>query len=761
MTTERADREVLKVSCLEIGELVGRIGYEGCWAKWTTLQPINGERVRDVVPLLHPGDIVASRDERSLGTSRLLCFIVHQTDVRRFALLWQGGEFLVSRIMGKGKNCFLSPTGGGEGGNQTGEGEGGNQTAPTEEQVAAFLRSRKLRDSRSDEQDKPLRRQKDRLRKAVKAQDLSPSMEPNAKKPTFASGQVAACTACSFDGYITECASSHPLALIRCIGFAKGCKAAVHRGYDCSRCYPETLSEKGWTCTACFPDQSIAELLCDVTEGGEQVPPPPQQPVQQPPTATATATATATISASSLQQDDAVAGPVSILMAVVAGTTAQAQTRLLENAHTLESAHVAHRATFWWAVCSFDDNADAWAETRWRSAGTLRLVVNTSTPMMRVRANQRRAKLHHRARLVEAAWQLVRDGGGPAFEYVWFLDEDVSFRAFDAALFLHRWRCAFGAAGPPVIAQPTLSNGTHNGQGWPQRDETYQRCLTGRAASALGGSGDGGGGGACFLRDALALRNDWVEQWATLMDAGFVAWWLWQNTTKQIVHYQLKLNSDFGADEVWCGAAEEWVEALRRDTRGGATAVRPSCAIITVPVVHDDSHTQRQAGQSMHDRYRAGARLLFKAGLFSNRAFVGRGCWYQQCCFGRNCSSHPWWRYVPKPRWELPTSRTALESVRSCAVAGGPTCHNRRLTVRGGGGGGVLGTRKPSEAGPRHRGRRQTMLSPPTANGTPNATVGSAVDEESPAPWTDAITGCGGLTDVWWDTHRDTYDGGA
>jgi hypothetical protein len=119
-------------------------------------------------------------------------------------------------------------------------------------------------------------------------------MEPNAKKPTFASGQVAACTACSFDGYITECASSHPLALIRCIGFAKGCKAAVHRGYDCSRCYPETLSEKGWTCTACFPDQSIAELLCDVTEGGEQVPPPPQQPVQQPPTATATATATAT-----------------------------------------------------------------------------------------------------------------------------------------------------------------------------------------------------------------------------------------------------------------------------------------------------------------------------------------------------------------------------------------------------------------------------------------------------------------------------------
>ena len=294
MTTERADREVLKVSRLEIGELVGRIGYEGCWAKWTTLQPINGERARDVVPLLHPGDIVVSRDERSLGTSRLLCFIVHQTDVRRFALLWQGGEFLVSRIMGKGKNCFLSPMGGGEGGNQTGEGEGGNQTAPTEEQVAAFLRSRKLRDSRSDEQDKPLRRQKDRLRKAVKAQDLSPSMEPNAKKPTFASGQVAACTACSFDGYITECASSHPLALIRCIGFAKGCKAAVHRGYDCSRCYPETLSEKGWTCTACFPDQSIAELLCDVTEGGEQVPPPPQQPVQQPPTATATATATAT-----------------------------------------------------------------------------------------------------------------------------------------------------------------------------------------------------------------------------------------------------------------------------------------------------------------------------------------------------------------------------------------------------------------------------------------------------------------------------------
>ena len=139
MTTERADREVLKVSRLEIGELVGRIGYEGCWAKWTTLQPINGERARDVVPLLHPGDIVVSRDERSLGTSRLLCFIVHQTDVRRFALLWQGGEFLVSRIMGKGKNCFLSPTGGEKGATKRGREKGATKRRPQRSRLQRFF----------------------------------------------------------------------------------------------------------------------------------------------------------------------------------------------------------------------------------------------------------------------------------------------------------------------------------------------------------------------------------------------------------------------------------------------------------------------------------------------------------------------------------------------------------------------------------------------------------------------------------------------
>ena len=140
---------------------------------------------------------------------------------------------------------------------------------------------------------------------------------------------------------------------------------------------------------------------------------------------------------------------------------------------------------------------------------------------------------------------------------------------------------AFGATGPPVIAQPTLHKGRDSGQGWPQSDDTYTLCLSGEIGARWGDD-------ACFLRDALAVRNDWVEQWATLIDARFMAWWLRQETTQKIVQQQLLLNTDFGSDEIWCGAAAEWVGGLptRRTHTAGApgstTGRRVPCAVVTV-----------------------------------------------------------------------------------------------------------------------------------------------------------------------------------
>lgn len=397
--------------------------------------------------------------------------------------------------------------------------------------------------------------------------------------------------------------------------------------------------------------------------------------------------------------------PVSILMAVVASTTRQAQRRLLDNVRSVNGALFGQRSVVYWAVCSYEDKADEWAEAQRLSAGALVLVMNASTAQQKISRQQRRAKMHHRAQLVERAWQLAPNGQD-AFDFVWFLDEDISFKSFDMSSFLHRWMCAFGEAGPPVIAQPTLANGTRHGQGWPQSADTYRLCLTGHVGRQFGDD-------PCFLRRALAVRNDWVEQWAALIDAKFLAWWLEQATTKKIMQQQLIINSDFGADEIWCGAADEWVRLLGtpRSPR------RVPCAVVTLPVVHEDSRTQ---GASLGpERIRLGHRLLWKAGLRWNNAMVGKECMSKVCCRGRNCSEHSWWRYTPWPGWKLPTTVELIHKVRACVAT--------RLAC-------------PSYPRPHRR---------------------TLAGEARPAAAPDLIPGCGGLTDLWWEETKDTWSGGA
>ena len=67
---------------------------------------------------------------------------------------------------------------------------------------------------------------------------------------------------------------------------------------------------------------------------------------------------------------------------------------------------MAWRGQVKWAVCSYEDRAEAWADTQRRSESQLVLVVNASVEGQPIGAHQRRAKWHHRARLVEAVWQL-------------------------------------------------------------------------------------------------------------------------------------------------------------------------------------------------------------------------------------------------------------------------------------------------------------------------------------------------------------------
>ena len=81
---------------------------------------------------------------------------------------------------------------------------------------------------------------------------------------------------------------------------------------------------------------------------------------------------------------------------------------------------MAWRGQVKWAVCSYEGRAEAWADTQRRSESQLVLVVNASVEGQPIGAHQRRAKWHHRARLVEAVWQLH---GTEAYDFFWFLDE--------------------------------------------------------------------------------------------------------------------------------------------------------------------------------------------------------------------------------------------------------------------------------------------------------------------------------------------------
>ena len=366
---------------------------------------------------------------------------------------------------------------------------------------------------------------------------------------------------------------------------------------------------------------------------------------------------------------------------------------------------MAWRGQVKWAVCSYEDRAEAWADTQRRSESQLVLVVNASVEGQPIGAHQRRAKWHHRARLVEAVWQLH---GTEAYDFFWFLDEDISFRGFELLAFIHRWACAAGAAGPPVVASPTLreapSQKQHfSSQVWSHAASTYRLCLGGE----LGGSY---GADACFLRAALALRSDWIEQWGALVDGRFLVWFLQQPTAKWIREAQLRHNSDSGMDVTWCGAAEEWL-AL---TAGGRVTPRPSCVVVTVPVTHDDARTQ---DNSLSGRYvQSGLRVLRDSGLQLSQWKMHHG----YGCHGRNCTTHPWWRYQPTMHWELPVSEDGVAMVRACV--------STRLACPGIDPGGL-------------------------PDGSPGGLLPS--DRADVHHATEGISSrCGGLSDLWWSDVR-------
>lgn len=342
---------------------------------------------------------------------------------------------------------------------------------------------------------------------------------------------------------------------------------------------------------------------------------------------------------------------VAILVAVVAGPGLEVQKRALRGMEAADAAYSALHARIDWAVISYDDTADLWGGTMKASSRlqrtTLVLVLNASSdPTHPLEHRKRKARFVHQRRLVWAVWNRT---GRAAYDAVWMPDDDLAFEHFDWRAFLHQWLCTF-PGGPPVVAQPPIQSVQRLGpqpfaKSWPAQAETWRTCMVGELAAAYGGD-------ACFLRRTRALQVGFVEGQAALLDARFLSWLFEQPLTETIVAAQLKYGSEAGPDAVWCGAAAEWWSA----SKGGSVGFRPACAVVPVPIRHDDTRSLA-AGNAQH--FIKGFKVLREAQIRSSPA-----CDRPSCRF----SPHRWTRYQPVPDWPLPTDVAGMEQVRACAA---------------------------------------------------------------------------------------------
>ena len=160
----------------------------------------------------------------------------------------------------------------------------------------------------------------------------------------------------------------------------------------------------------------------------------------------------------------------------------------------------------------------------------------------------------------------------------------------------------------------------------------------------------------CYQPRLPSLAPDSSPTQAALLDARFLSWFAAQPLAQKIERLQLRMGVEAGPDAVWCGAAEEWA-ASHNDTRG-----RPACAVLTVPIAHDDTRSLASKGAR---HVEGGFALLHAANI---RAPLRDSLGDQPICYRQNCSRHRWFRYQPAPNWVLPNDEDGLRQVQACAV---------------------------------------------------------------------------------------------
>lgn len=115
-----------------------------------------------------------------------------------------------------------------------------------------------------------------------------------------------------------------------------------------------------------------------------------------------------------------------------------------------------------------------------------------------------------------------------SYEYVWLLDDDISLEGSQLPVALQALRCAFSPSPPALVGQLLITGGRQsysylNSDGWTQRR-------------------------------IVAAKSRFIELQAPLVDTGFFLWFL-QAVVVPMMPAIAYFESDFGMDNVWCGAA--------------------------------------------------------------------------------------------------------------------------------------------------------------------------------------------------------------
>lgn len=153
----------------------------------------------------------------------------------------------------------------------------------------------------------------------------------------------------------------------------------------------------------------------------------------------------------------------------------------------------------------------------------------------------------------------------PSFQYIYILDEDISFEEFRLTRYQHIHQCAFHPAPPPLISQSLV---TLNDQKFTYLNKQSWESVSGIVATEIG----------------------LVEQQAPYFHSLFLQWFI-QTILPPTLDAARRLESSWGMDLTWCNAAYSFAkDVMRYDMRG---YVPCALLILAPPLRHLNGRTMK------------------------------------------------------------------------------------------------------------------------------------------------------------------------